>query len=248
MTSLLASVCSVAEAHAAAAAGADLIDLKDPRRGALGALPLHEIAAIVAHLRAHWPGKPISATIGDVPSQQVDIIAQRTLETAGTGVDYVKVGIAPGPFARDGLARLATLPARVVPVLLCDDGVTVDLVRYAGTLGFAGVMFDTARKQGRTLFDCVALDTLATLLELAAAHGALTGIAGALGVAQLPAIQALAPDFAGFRTALCIGGRTATLDPERVRWLSAALHEAPPSPIEPPLTSPRTSPLTSPPH
>jgi uncharacterized protein (UPF0264 family) len=236
MTALLASVCSVAEARAAATAGADLIDLKDPRRGALGALPLHEIMSIVVQLRAHWPIKPISATIGDVPFHQLDTIAQYALETAGTGVDYVKVGIAPGPFARDGLARLATLPARVVPVLLCDDGVTADLVRYAASLGFAGVMFDTARKQGRTLFDCVAFDTLATLLELAAAHGALTGIAGALGVAQLPAIQALAPDFAGFRTALCIGGRTATLDPDRVRSLRAALHEAPPIP------------LTSPPH
>ena len=40
MTALLASVRSVAEAELALAGGADVIDLKDPSQGALGALPL----------------------------------------------------------------------------------------------------------------------------------------------------------------------------------------------------------------
>ena len=52
---LLVSAKNRAEALAAAAAGADFIDLKDPAAGALGALPIEHIAAITAALRAGHP-------------------------------------------------------------------------------------------------------------------------------------------------------------------------------------------------
>ena len=48
---LLISVRSVDEALQAAEGGADFIDLKEPRLGALGALPLATIRSCVAALR-----------------------------------------------------------------------------------------------------------------------------------------------------------------------------------------------------
>jgi uncharacterized protein (UPF0264 family) len=228
MTALLASVRTAAEALDAARAGADLIDLKEPLDGALGALPPDEIAAIVRALRAEWPLKPVSATTGDWPGDwpaaALERMSARILALERAGLDYVKVGIAPGPGAWRCLRHLATLPAPIVPVFLCDDGVDTDIVAQAATLGFAGIMFDTARKTGQTLFDCVTPASLAPLLKLIAARGALTGVAGALGMAQLPAIRLLNPDFAGFRTALCAGERTARLDPDRVRALVLVLN------------------------
>ena len=55
MTKMLVSVRNVAEALMAAEGGADFIDLKEPRDGALGGLPPATIAAVVAALRRQGP-------------------------------------------------------------------------------------------------------------------------------------------------------------------------------------------------
>ena len=47
-TQLLISVTSIEEASFALENGADIIDLKDPSAGALGALPIDEIKLIVS--------------------------------------------------------------------------------------------------------------------------------------------------------------------------------------------------------
>lgn len=226
MTALLASVRSADEAFDAAGAGAELIDLKEPRAGALGALDAGDIAHIARELHARYPVRPISATIGDIPVDALETIAARVIEMNDAGVDYVKVGITPGPAAERCLQCLATLPATVVPVLLCDAGVDDALVAQAAQLGFAGVMFDTMHKNGLTLFDCVDAGTLAHWMKLVGAHGGMTGLAGSLGWAQLAQIRALAPDVAGFRTALCADGRSSRLDPQRVEKWAHALHHA----------------------
>ncbi|MBN3758195.1 hypothetical protein G3N95_35135 [Paraburkholderia sp. Tr-20389] len=228
MTALLASVRSAEEALDAAGAGADLIDLKEPRKGALGGVSLDNIWRIARTLRSRHPVKPISATIGDLPPDAIDTIAARATEVGETGVDFVKVGVVPGPHARACLTRIAGLQAAVLPVLLCDDGVDAALVQHAVSLRFVGIVFDTAGKTGRTLFDCIDGQTLARYIATIRASGAMACIAGSLGWTQLDGIRALAPDVAGFRTALCEHGRTSRLDPRRVTQWADALHHAAP--------------------
>ena len=58
MSQLLISVTSVEEAKLALIHGADIIDLKDPASGALGALPLPIIQAVLALVDGK---KPVSA-------------------------------------------------------------------------------------------------------------------------------------------------------------------------------------------
>jgi uncharacterized protein (UPF0264 family) len=224
MTALLASVRSAEEAFDAAKAGAGLIDLKEPGSGALGGVFVGDIARIVPALRAQYAMRPISATIGDLPNDALDEMAERVLEVASTGVDYVKVGVTPGPGAADCLRFLASLPAAVVPVLFSDDGVDRELCALAAQLGFVGIVFDTASKNGRTLFDCVDVDTLAACLVEVRSRGTMTALAGSLGWNDLVRIRALSPDIAGFRGALCDehDGRTGRLDPRRVeKWAMA---------------------------
>ncbi len=133
-----------------------------------------------------------------MPVDALDEIAARVIEVSNAGIDYVKVGVTPGPPARRCLELLANLPAAVVPVLLCDGGMDGELVAYAATLGFAGVMFDTAGKDGSTLFDHVDSDTLAQWLQLTRERGAMSGIAGSLGWAQFEQIRALGAGCSGF--------------------------------------------------
>jgi uncharacterized protein (UPF0264 family) len=223
---MLVSVRDIDEALAAAQAGADFIDLKDPAAGALGGLGPQRITSIVAVLRMRHPSLPISATIGDLAPSQIDEALRRVAEVAACGVDYVKVGVAPGGQAL--LAALAGCEAQVVPVLLADAGVDRALVDAALALGtFPALMLDTADKGAGSLIDRLPSAALFDFVALTRRHACLSGLAGALRGVDVPALRELAPDFAGFRSAVCTGARDSTLDPVRLRALRARL--APPA-------------------
>lgn len=64
MTRLLVSVVSAEEARAALAGGADIIDVKDPRAGALGAPSPRVLAEVVD---AVGDAAPVSVALGDSP-------------------------------------------------------------------------------------------------------------------------------------------------------------------------------------
>jgi uncharacterized protein (UPF0264 family) len=225
VTALLASVRTEEEAMLALEGGADIIDLKDPREGALGALPLGSIETIVARVRAS-SAAPVSATIGDLADDALDEMTRRVRATARTGVDFVKVGIARGPYAHFTLARLAKLPARVVPLFLADSGLELELIEAACSHGFPIVMVDTAEKSAGTLFDCVTYATLQTMVRSVHTAGGRAGLAGSLRAEHVPLLRALEPDIAGFRGALCDGARTGRLDRDKVRALRDALPAA----------------------
>ncbi|WP_295636896.1 (5-formylfuran-3-yl)methyl phosphate synthase [uncultured Methylibium sp.] len=218
---LLVSVRDVDEALAAASAGADFIDLKEPRAGALGALPPATIRAVVAALRRRHPGRPVSATVGDFAPHEVDAVLERVDLTAACGVDYVKVGVAPGAHAL--LARLALRREAIVPVFITDAGVDAALISAACEGPFPALMLDTADKLQGSLLERLDDAPLRRFVEQVRRHGKLSGLAGALRAADLPRLQALAPDFAGFRSAVCDGARTGALDAARVERLAAAL-------------------------
>lgn len=224
MIRLLTSVRDLAEAREAAAAGADFIDLKEPRAGALGALPPARVASIVGALRESHPGLPVSATIGDLRPGDYSAMVHHADRIGGCGVDYVKAGVAPGPAARETLERMRALRWRMVPVLLCDDGLDLRLVEYACELGFAAVMADTQRKEVGSLFRCVPLAVLDSMVQIARAHEVMVGLAGALRLEHIARVRALLPDFAGFRSALCEGARTGRLEGAKVFEVRAALH------------------------
>jgi len=223
---LLVSVRNVEEALAAAEAGADFIDLKEPSDGALGALAPQRIAQIVAVLRSRHPGLRISATVGDLEPDATPEILRRVATVAACGVDYVKVGLWPAvpAAARVLLDALADSPASIVPVLVADHGVDMRLVdRALLRASFPAVMVDTADKARGSLLDRLPLGDLACFVEAVHSAGAMAGLAGSLRADDAPALRALAPDFAGFRGAVTRGARTAVLDPRRVRQLRRRL-------------------------
>jgi (5-formylfuran-3-yl)methyl phosphate synthase len=219
---LLVSVRTVDEALQAAAGGADFIDLKEPRGGALGGLPPASLHAIVQALRSQGCTLPVSATIGDPPMHDKAAILQAAAVVQACGVDYVKVGIEPGPQAAAVLDDLAATGWPVVPVFIADRGLDFGLIARAQH--FPAVMLDTADKASGHLFDVVAMADLRRFVAWAREAGALVGLAGALRLPQLPALAALAPDFAGFRSAVCRGGRGTALDAGLLRELAAQLH------------------------
>jgi uncharacterized protein (UPF0264 family) len=224
MVRLLVSVRDLGEALAAAGAGAQFIDLKEPSDGALGALAPERIAQLVPVLRERYPGVHISATVGDLPASWADEILRRVHQVAALGVDYVKVGLWPGVEAAPLLDALAAAPARIVPVLVVDGGVDLALVAQAvARRAFPALMVDTAEKGRGSLLERVPPATLAAFIAAVRSHGMLAGLAGSLRIVDAPALQVLAPDFAGFRGAVSRGDRTGALAPRLVRELRSRL-------------------------
>jgi (5-formylfuran-3-yl)methyl phosphate synthase len=222
MTLLLASVTGPAEAELALAHDADIIDLKDPVRGALGALAPETVRAAVACIAGRCP---TSAVCGDLPMQP-DAILTAAESMAATRADYVKVGLFPDARRPDCIRALAPLARRtkMIGVLFADAGMEPNLLPELAASGFTGVMLDTARKSAGRLLDHVDLAALEEFVRTGHAHGLLTGLAGSLEAPDVPRLLLLAPDYLGFRSALCAAhDRTAGLDPTAVDVIRALI-------------------------
>jgi uncharacterized protein (UPF0264 family) len=227
MTLFLASVRDAAEAEMAIRAGADIIDLKDPHQGALGALPLDAIATSVRSVARR---APVSATVGDLP-MHAESIRDALLAASATGVDYVKLGLFPGSDAERCLGPLQTEApsARLILVVFADALPNFDAIGAAVRAGIPGIMLDTLGKDGRSLLDHLSLDALGSFVTRAKAEGLTAGLAGSLRAEHVPALLALRPDVLGFRGALCQGGaRNATFDPVAAASIRALIPQASP--------------------
>jgi uncharacterized protein (UPF0264 family) len=224
VTGLLASVTSAAEAELALAGGADIIDLKDPSAGALGALPVGTSAEAVRRIDGR---RPVSATVGDLPMVP-DLVSRSVRELSTLGVDFVKVGLFPGgdrDACLEQLAEQAAAGTRIVIVLFADLGPDFALVDRLADLEFAGVMLDTARKDGGGLRRHLDDDALRRFVLRARGHRLLVGLAGSLDISDVPPLVRLRPDYLGFRGALCTGGREGRLDPRRLAEIRTILSQ-----------------------
>ena len=226
---LLVSVISAGEVAAALSGGADILDVKNPAEGSLGAPAPAELCRI----RAGAPRPQlISVAIGDVPDLP-GTVALAALGAATCGADYVKVGLR-GPQTEAAAVRLM---AAVCSALADYPEVAVIAALYAdaaraGTLspsllpgiaqaaGAAGCLLDTAVKDGRSVFEFLTPRVVSRLARAAHDAGLLFALAGTLGRADLPLVQDLGVDIVGVRSAACRDGRRAgPLDADRVREL-----------------------------
>ncbi len=211
MTMMLASVRSLDEALLALDAGADLIDLKEPSRGALGALDHALVRICVQAIRRR---RPVSATIGDIPDMDPQAMTDAVERMAATGVDFIKIGFFAHPRASLCARALSASRASLVAVLFADERYELALLDELADNGFAGAMLDTARKTGKTLCDWRTEAELESFVNRARARRLLTGLAGSLRHEDVAALVRIAPDYLGFRGALCRNGeRERILDP-----------------------------------
>ena len=211
MTLLLASVMGPDEAAVVLAHGADIIDLKDASNGALGALAPDVVRATVAAIQGR---RPVSAVAGDLPMDP-DVIVAAVETMARTKVQYVKVGLFPGPGRQDCVRALASLArtTKIIGVMFADRGADNALVKVMADCGFAGAMLDTSDKRAGGLLDCMDVACLREFVGTCRDYGLMTGLAGSLEAPDVPRLLLLAPDYLGFRGALCAGrDRSARLD------------------------------------
>ena len=218
MTLMLASVASPAEAEAVWAGGADIIDLKDPANGALGALDATVAAAIV---RLVGKRKPVSAAAGsslDAPGALLDSVAAM----AATGADYVKIGLSPDAAGADCVRAVApqAKTTKLVGVLFADCTPDLGLLRLMANNGFTGAMLDTAKKGAGRLLNHMDIAALDGFIGHCRENRLMAGLAGSLEAPDVPRLLPLEPDYLGFRGSLCHGRlREGEIDPASVRMI-----------------------------
>ncbi len=225
MTAFLASVRSAAEARLVLHAGVDVLDVKEPDAGALGAVAdatLREIVTCVAG------AVPVSATIGDmllVPDRLLPAI-ERTWQT---GVDIVKVGVFADEISESVISVLADFSARGMRIVLVyfAEQWRGDLNREALLRsGVMGVMLDTRDKSSGSLISRLDQAGLAKFVRQSQQAGLIAGLAGSLRESDISGLLALTPDYLGFRGALCgDAGRAAQIDGAAVRRIAMRINE-----------------------
>jgi dihydroneopterin aldolase len=214
MTRMLASVADAAEAGVAVQLGADIIDLKDARRGALGAVSLDVARQSIAAVAGR---SETSAALGD-PPYNPEALLESARALAAMGVDYLKLAVDAPTLDRlgDSLSRLAGDVA-LVGMMFADEKPDFALLAKLGKLGFKGAMLDTRDKtRGRLLahLEVVHLGEFCTQcreLKLT------SGLAGSLEAPDVPRLLLVRPDVLGFRGALCHArDRQGAIDPTAV--------------------------------
>lgn len=229
MTRWLASVQSLEEAQTLVEQLPDILDMKNPSQGALGALTHQTVADIV-----QWVNKRClcSATVGDL-AMQAEVISAAIHDMAETGVDFVKVGL----FDKPGLVHcveqlevsIKNLQTPVIAVLFADQLPQHNLIPLLKKTGFAGVMLDTATKNGLGLLNHLSIQSLNKFVFEAKSAGLLCGLAGALRIENIQQLRPLDADYLGFRSAICHQHtRTNLLDPNLAQQIQFQMNASMP--------------------
>jgi uncharacterized protein (UPF0264 family) len=209
---LLVSVVSGAEARLALAGGADIIDVKDPGEGALGAPAPSVLTDVV---RAVGSAAPVSVALGDMPNlPHTAALAARG--AALSGAAYVKVGLRGVRELETAVALMNAVhdavghETHVIAAAYADADALHPpalapawLPELVYRTGIAGALVDTCVKDGRGLYGWLSESALVELITRTRAAGASFAVAGQLTREQLCRVEA---DIVGVRSAVCRDG------------------------------------------
>jgi uncharacterized protein (UPF0264 family) len=210
---LLVSPKNETEAAEAIAGGADIIDVKNPREGPLGA----NFPWVIKRVKQITPADiEVSCTIGEMPNLPGSM-ALAALGAATTGVNYVKAGLygLKTPEAAVNLMQNVVKAAKdfnsSVKVVVsgyadAERISTVDslhIPKIANDVQGDIAMIDTAIKDGKNLFDFLTKSQLQRFVDEAHSYGLKAALAGSLRKEDMPDVCALDADVVGVRGAVC---------------------------------------------
>jgi uncharacterized protein (UPF0264 family) len=205
---LLVSVRDAEEARIASAAGADIIDVKEPQKGSLGRAPISVLQQIAKSLPQN---QPLSIALGEWYESV-------TVATLPASTRWAKVGWAHGlqATAVDWLHQVRnTRPAQLIGVVYADH-VRVQAPPLETILSWmrltpqqsSGILIDTAIKDGRGLLYWCSLGRLHQYQKQCHRYGLFLAVAGSLDHRSIVAIKRyVKPDIIAVRGAACVGQR-----------------------------------------
>ena len=231
---VIVSPASLDEVEVVLEEGADVLDLKNPAEGSLGAPLPCEVRSAAALARRRRV--PLSVALGDLAFRP-GTAALAAFGAACAGAEYVKVGLHEVASRAEATAlleavvqavRAASPDVRVVAAgyadrARCGGLAPGDLVRAARASGCRVALLDTAVKDGRSLLDVLEPEDLREFTRAARAEGLHSALSGSLRVEHLSHIARAGPDFVGVRGGVCEDGeRRGRISRARLRAFLAA--------------------------
>lgn len=220
MTRLLVSVRNAAEAAEALEGGAQIIDVKEPTLGSLGAAEPGVIADV---LRAVAGRAEVSAALGELADREALVRAAALPD----GVAYAKFGLAgcvKPSWPNRWCKAILKLPRRTRPVgVVYADWREARAPKPLQSLKCAQQMFcrtlliDTWDKQRGGLLDLWQWESLVRFTKAVKRRGIRLALAGQLQLEDVARLDALEPDYYAVRGAVCRAGRASEIDAARVR-------------------------------
>jgi len=223
---LLVSPMNIEEARAALQGGADILDVKNPKEGSLGANFPWAIRAVVDLAAGRVP---VSATIGDLEFKP-GTASLAALGAAAAGAEFIKAGLLGAKTPEQAEEMLQGIvravkdydPSKKVVAAGYSDYVRVGsispqlLIAAAEKAGADVVMVDTAVKDGRATFEFMSEQDLREFIDLGHASGLEVALAGSIDFVHLELLQRLSPDIIGVRGIVCGGDRRSAVRAELV--------------------------------
>ncbi|HSI24656.1 MAG TPA: (5-formylfuran-3-yl)methyl phosphate synthase [Methylotenera sp.] len=201
MTQLLISVKNLEEAKLAFAAGVDIIDLKNPNEGALGALDLTVTREIVQQVNGQVV---VSATVGELHANIEALVADIQLR-ADVGIDIVKIAVS-SLFMQDhffdAISLLTKKDIKLVAVFFADDATDLDILPKLKNAGFYGAMLDTRDKR-KNLLQVQSVQVLHSFTQQCKYSQLKSGMAGSLQPQHIDLLKELNLTYLGFRGGVC---------------------------------------------
>jgi len=237
---LLVSVVNASEAAEAAKGGADIIDIKNIEEGALGASFPWVIGGIKhALMKTENKGKyELSATLGDLEFKPGGA-SLAAYGLASFEFDYIKIGMKvkdrkeaiklASAVKRASKEKMKKAPkiilAAYADFIEINSVSPLDVIYAAHKAGIGGVMIDTYKKDGRSLFELLNTDYLRKFIKKAREKKLLTCLAGSITFDALQGIKKLKPDIVGIRSAACTKGdrKKGKIERERVKKIKQEL-------------------------
>jgi len=213
---LLISPINAEEALESIEGGADIVDVKNPKEGSLGA----NFPWVIKNIREITPaGMHVSATLGDVPYKPGTV----SLAAAGavvSGANYIKVGLYGTKNYDEALEVMENVVKSVrefnEDALVVASGYAdahrvgavdpMEIPRVAADAGADLAMVDTAVKDGKTLFDFMDVEKLQNFNDTIHDFGLKSALAGSVKKDQLKLLHDIGCDVVGIRGAACTGG------------------------------------------
>lgn len=227
-TRLLVSVRDAAEAEAAIAGGAGLIDIKEPLLGPLGKASNQVIENVIQRVGGRCP---VSAALGEL----LDLSDGQDFRF-GPGVSFVKCGLSGANGVIDWRQQIRSLRSRVESQVGAKLVVAAyadwrpanspslsDLVDFSIAEQAPAFLIDTYAKGGGTLLDWLSFAELMQICSRLRIAGIPTALAGSLDREQIRRLRPVRPAWFAVRGAACIGGRDGTIQTDRVRSLAVEL-------------------------
>lgn len=201
MTQLLISVKNMEEAMIALEANVDIIDLKDPNLGALGALDLDSTCEIVRQVNGR---SLVSATVGELHTNINALVADIQLR-ANAGVDIVKIAVSELFYQVnffDAISQLTKAGIKIVVVFFADETIDLELLPVLKNAGVYGAMLDTKNKH-KNLLQVQSQQALQLFTKQCHQYQLKSGLAGSLQPQHIDQLVKTNPTYIGFRGGVC---------------------------------------------